>query len=554
MRLGRGGFLCMVLLTTACSGRAVPAGPEPVAPDQAQAIATQQQDQTCVEGQEPWRSPGPPKRGGVLVVSVNPLDHLDVTAPGRTGAIYQVYNGMMQNRNCFTQDFTPTPVLARSWEVSGDGLTWTFKLRDDVKWQNKPPVNGRPFTSADVAWTIGLQKAGGLARDYWKNVDYETPDAGPVILRTKERDADFLEKIADYRNSVVPHEVKEQYGDFKTVAIGTSGLVLQDYKVGGDATLVPNPAYWVKGLDGKPLPYVDQGRQGVFADIAAEMAAFRAGQVDQLSASVGAPEVDQLKQSTTKFQETVAYFNAVHSLYFNFKRNTPFRDERVRRAVSLAIDRDALIAAYRGGVYAGFLPAYLRNWSLSQETLRQKAPTDLDQAKKLLTEAGYPPGTRVYQGKLVTATRYAPGAEVVQQQLAAIGISVSVDVDPGANFQGLLQKADFELGWGAYPGAGFPGFWLGDFLRSDSAANYLGINDPRIDSQATALSKELDPAKRRQIIADMESYLQTTWPYVPSFAHLSHTVSSCRLKNVLPFNGTSTTPIGLAAWLDPTGC
>ena len=88
----------------------------------------------CDLGKEQWRTAGTPKRGGTLVKANAGFTHMDPSAPGRSGGLEasQVYNSLLQYRACYYSDTAAGPRLAKSWEVSADGLTWTLKLRDDV--------------------------------------------------------------------------------------------------------------------------------------------------------------------------------------------------------------------------------------------------------------------------------------------------------------------------------------------------------------------------------------------------------------------------------------
>jgi ABC-type transport system substrate-binding protein len=220
--------------------------------------------------------------------------------------------------------------------------------------------------------------------------------------------------------------------------------------------------------------------------------------------------------------------------------------------VALVIDRDDLIAAYSGGVPAGFVPPYLWDWAWPEDRVRAKwGKPDSEAAKKLLAEAGHGAGFRT---TIATAGLYRPGAEVLQRQLAGIGIEATVEEEPGSAFTAVLQRARFDIGYGAYPGSAFPNFWVGDFLRSDSGFNFLGINDPKVDSLVAAHGKELDKAKRQQQLNELQNHLHDTVPYIPAFSHLYHHFFSCRLKNARQTLTTYNNPTALEAWLDPTGC
>ena len=145
----------------------------------------------CELGREHWRTNASPKRGGTLVITSTGVDHLDVTAGGRNTVGPQVYNSLVEYRGCFPEDVALKPSLAQSWDISADGLTWTFHLRNDVRWHDKAPVNGRAFTSGDVAWTIEHQKVQGLLGSLWKPAEHTEPDASTVVLQLKAPDPDF---------------------------------------------------------------------------------------------------------------------------------------------------------------------------------------------------------------------------------------------------------------------------------------------------------------------------------------------------------------------------
>ncbi|HTE83101.1 MAG TPA: ABC transporter substrate-binding protein [Dehalococcoidia bacterium] len=173
--------------TRGSAGSGAPAAPKDLAvgPDQAY---------DCTPGKEAWRSPGPPKRGGTLVKASLDFSHLDPTTPGGAAneVAPQVYNTLLSFRGCFFEDTFLNPDLAKSWTASQDGLTWTLHLREDARWHDKPPLNGRAFTSGDVAWMLEYQKAGGLGRNFWAGVDkHQEPDRNTIVLTLKSPDAEY---------------------------------------------------------------------------------------------------------------------------------------------------------------------------------------------------------------------------------------------------------------------------------------------------------------------------------------------------------------------------
>src|SRR5438105_11908859 len=107
------------------------------------------------------------------------------------------------------------PLLAESWDVSADGLIFTFKLRNGVRWHDVPPVNGRPFTSADVAYSIDYHvdlANGSMARAFWLGAKHIEPDARTVVVTLQERNADFMEDRGHFQNIMIPREVKDLPG------------------------------------------------------------------------------------------------------------------------------------------------------------------------------------------------------------------------------------------------------------------------------------------------------------------------------------------------------
>ena len=315
----------MTLIAAACAAATPSTQPQPSAqqPDVAQALQAKQ-DLQCDAGKEHWRAQSAPKRGGVFKKAISAADavHLDLTVPGPTiGPIPQVYRHLVKPRACFYEDTQMEPDLAKSWQVSPDGLTWTLKLRDDARWHSQTPVNGRALTSADVAWTIDLQQAGGQLRSYWELVGHEQPDLTTIVFRLKAPDADFLTKLGDSNNVMLPREVKEQLGDFKTKAIGTGPYVLREFKPGQGAVLDRNAEWKEQGPDGKPLPLIDEVQTVVFTDAAAEVAAVRAAQVD-LNNTQGfdRPTFELLKQSNPKLIPYQDIAGSVWGIYLKIGR------------------------------------------------------------------------------------------------------------------------------------------------------------------------------------------------------------------------------------------
>ncbi len=552
LKCGLISVLFGMFLLTGCGSQA---GNSPTASQQLVQDRGQPDAEQCERGQEQWRAPGPPKRGGVFRAS-GAGPNLAIIEPGSsTQNARRVYDGLVTWRGCFYEDVEIAPSLARSWEASADGRQWTFHLRDGVRWHNKPPVNGRPFSAADVAWTVDYQQQGGILKSYWNGVTHQEPDGSTIVLRLPEPDADFLPKLADTFNVVVPREIQEQFKTFKTSAIGTGPFMVKDFKPDEVVVLQANPAYYETGTDGRPLPYVDEFHSIRFGDEASEVAAIRSAQLD-LNTGSGFRQVtaDQLRSSAPAIRSYQPIGATIFGLFPDVRKK-PFDDPRVRKAISLAIDRTDLIEGSLQGsaVYSGFVAAPLREYAWSQEKMSDKFKPDPARAKQMLADAGYGQGQARFV--LTTVQNYVPDAEVVQRQLRDAGVDVQINVSPVAGSGTVLRQGGFEAVFGAITSPPFlVSYQVGEMVRSGGAGNFIGFSDPKVDRLAEAQGRELNPAKRQQTVAELQDYLYDVMPYVPVYTKRYHRFVSCRTQNFPPIHFEIYGPAPEYLWLDDARC
>lgn len=551
-------FCIVVLGVLACGPASTP--PTTSGEDLVARSSEKQQTMQCDAGKEHWRSQGAPVRGGVLTQSLGPTTrpHLDITDPGMTAAAStQVYRRLVRPRSCFYEDLIMEPDMAKSWEISPDGLVWTFRLREDIRWHNKPPVNGRALTAADVAWTIDLQKQRGQLRSYWEEVTHQEPDARTVVLRFKEPDADFLGKLGGTPNMIFPREVFEQHGDFKAVAIGTGPFMLKEFRNKVRKVLERNPDWVERGADGKALPYVDEMHGFFFDDGAAELAAARAGQLDFFGGQeTKKADADALKRANPKLTHFPEPVGAVWGLLFNLQK-PPFNDLRVRIALALAVNHEEIIAGPRQGeaIRTGFLPVVIQPYAWPVEKAREKFRYEPDRARQLLAQAGYGPGQ--LQVEVENQTNYSEDTEVVVAQLRAVGIDARQKSHPaGMNSAAILTSESFSgIAWGAIPGASnIADRWFGGALRTGSPQNLYRLSDPKVDALSIAQSRELDPVRRQRIMGELQDHLYEIMPFVPSNSLVYNRFYACRVKNMRPTHFNYNLEGLDEAWLDPTGC
>ncbi|MCP4221802.1 MAG: AraC family transcriptional regulator, partial [Actinomycetia bacterium] len=312
-----------------------------------QAEAQQQGEDEATAEQEEVAGDGDPVRGGHLVISgpsdIGSLDPIASSSFNTQYRIAHVYQRMLSFETGpdigYTQNVLK-PELATEWEISEDNLTYTFKLREGVKWHNVEPVNGREFTSADVKATFdGIQAEGHQANLLERVTSIDTPDDYTVVLNLSEPFAPLLNNMASHFMWILPAEAFEEGYERASTVIGTGPFVLTEREVDVATEYEANPDYWDVGADGEPLPYLDSFEQVVINDTQQVIAAFQAGEIQLLTNGLPVPLLEQLK---TDYPE--AFYGewidaGMGQIGVNMARE-PFDDIRVRQAISLATAAD----------------------------------------------------------------------------------------------------------------------------------------------------------------------------------------------------------------------
>src|ERR671918_1632881 len=258
-----------------------------------------------------WTPPSekPPKRGGILTrASAWDPPVLDPRLTNSVGLFQMAtltYNRLL--RYPFSDaaennaDLTLTGDLAESWEGSADFKTWTFKLRQGVKWHNVPPLNGRELVAEDVKYCYEAYAKEGVQAFTFQEIEgMETPDKHTLRIHLKSPNTLFPQNLAEPVAVIFSREVLEEDGDLKKRMIGTGPFILKENERKVRAVLARNPDYFDKGF-----PYIDEYRILSTPDAATRLAAFRTGQSDILPLQSLADVATVLRTNpTTVVQET----------------------------------------------------------------------------------------------------------------------------------------------------------------------------------------------------------------------------------------------------------
>jgi peptide/nickel transport system substrate-binding protein len=453
--------------------------------------------------------------------------------------------------------------LAESWTQPSE-TTYVFKLRRGVRWHNKPPVNGRELTADDVVYTIErFRSVKGNANAYMlKSLDkVEALDKHTVRFTLKEPFAWFLDMLANpMATAIVAKEAIDKFGDQKKweSVIGTGPWMLDAYKPNTGITLVRNPNYFVQGQ-----PYIDRVEMAVDEDNASRMAAFMAGKYDmgwEFPATINRTDWVQIRDTlkTKRPNLRTAEFPANVMSHISMRVDQkPFGDVRVRQAMSMALDRQAIIdATYEGvGALNPPVPAALKDWSLPLDQWGDDAKYykhNPAEAKKLLAAAGYPNGFPAS----ICFTTY--GSTVLVDQSALIlkylkdvGIDAKLDTkEYGAYISTCFYGKFDSMTFGPQTPFLEPDNFLFGQYYPEETKNQSHIADRTLADMLIRQRKVFDVARRKELILEIQKYLLKQQYYVQLPSGVYVAVWENALKNYGPNLGYDYGGRLQAAWLD----
>jgi peptide/nickel transport system substrate-binding protein len=449
-----------------------------------------------------------PKPGGTFVsartTEATGLDPQLVPAFSRSARSPMMYNQLVR----FEPDMTPVPELAESWQVSPDGLTWTFKLRQNVKFHD-----GQEMTSADVKFTFDrlFEKSPGKS-DFIAVDKVEPAGKHTVKFITKEPFAGLLAALGGFWGFIINEAGVKKHGDLNKAAVGTGPYMLDDWKVEQQMTLKKHPGYFKKGL-----PYVDQVLLRVIPDEANIVAALRTGQIHHAFIE------DNKNFNLLKDEKTLTGYRSSRLGYDFLNINAsrgPLKDVRVRQAISWAVDRAQVmrVAASGFGRLTPPATAPMKQWQLSEEQWMKYYKPDVERAKKLMAEAGQTAGFTVKLGVIPTFPTMVSGAPVIAQQLKRIGINAEIEnVEYAVWIKRWLAK-DFDLTMNTTPGYADPDTAFFRALHSTKGQNWNSWSVPDLDALMEEGRRTMDPKKRKEIYDRVQLMILENVPHLWLFS------------------------------------
>ena len=504
------------------------------------------------------------KRGGMLRVRGYDPPHFDPhqTLNFKTNNTLSFVHAKLVRHKVGTGvppgSFIVEPDLAERWDELDNG-TVVFYLRKGVRWQNRPPVNGRELIAEDVKFTYDrflTEKANPL-KYLLDPVDrVEVVDRYTVRFRLKEPFVWLVNVLANPTGTwIVPREVVEKYGDLKRPesAIGAGPFILERYEPNVKTTFRRNPDYYRS-----PLPWVDGVEWIVMEDESVQLAAYSTGQIDAGGWHqwvVRQPDLPGLKKRRPDLVYQDFLSNVTNGIYMRTDK-PPFNDVRVRRAISHAVDRQAIIdAVFIKGEPTPAISRGVPEWSPRIDQLGPGARYyrhDPKEARRLLAEAGFPNGLKTqlnctpgYGNDLVDAF------QLVQRQLKNSGIDATINLQEYGAYMSTTFNGKYEgLAVGPFSITWEPHSNLYGMYMPEQGRNSSHVSDPTIISMLKEQMRTKELEARRKLIFDIQRYAAEQQYYV--YLYCTGLTGSWQpyVKNYAPNSSFDYGNRSAALWLD----
>ncbi|MBM4331770.1 MAG: ABC transporter substrate-binding protein [Deltaproteobacteria bacterium] len=431
-----------------------------------------------------------PTPGGTLTIamSAEPLG-LDPTTNPASAIKRVVHYNILESLVKVDRNGKVVPALAKSFKISSDGKEYTFILQQGIKFHD-----GKPLTAEDVKYSFERlldPKTAATNRKYYAGIEaIQVIDPLTVKFKVKKFDSNLLFNLARGDAVIVSQQTADR---LKSQPIGTGPFKLAEWKRGDSVTMVRNPDYFLKGI-----PYLDKVIFKFIPDPSAQLAALRAGDLDVISYDLS-PENAPALEKDPRFKVLKGHTTTDVIMAMNNSRK-PFNDPRVRQAITLAIDRKAVMEGAVAG-YGTPIGTHMDPTNPYYIDLSGLHPYNPEKARRLLAEAGYPNGFEAVI-KLPEPYAYARrSGEIIADQLSRVGIKLTIEVIQwGQWIDRVFRNADYEL---TVIGHAEP-FDIEIYGRPDY---YFRYNNPKFQELMKRAEEEMKEEARKKIYAEAQRML-----------------------------------------------
>ena len=439
---------------------------------------------------------GEPVKGGEITVGIaqdldDSLDPHQTVAAGTREVLFNIFEGLVKPNS----DGEMIPAVAEKYTLSEDGTTYTFTLREGVKFHN-----GQTVTAEDVVYSInrcaavpeGQEKPLVAAFSAVKSV--EALDEKTVAVTIAQRDLEFI----SYMTAAI---IPAGYADQATAPVGTGPFKFVSRTPQQDFVMERFEDYW-----GAPA-WLDKVTYKICENADALVMNLNGGSID-LCAHLTSAQASQLNQN---FQVLEGTMNLVQAIYLN-NQAKPFDNQLVRQALCYAIDRQGIMDMVADGhgtaVGSSIYPAFTKYFL---PELVDKYPHDVAKAKELLAQAGYPDG---FDMTISVPNNYQPHmdtAEVVAEQLREAGINVTIQpVEWSTWLDTIYNGRQFQATVVGVDAANMTARAMLERFTSDYGKNFINYNNPAYDTLFQQAINAQDEATQTDLYKQMESMLADT--------------------------------------------
>lgn len=452
-------------------------------------------------------------------------------------ACNQIYDGLVS----VNESLEVVPAVAESWELSADGKTYTFRLKEGIRFHDHDLFDGgegRAVTAADFVYSfnrliseeVASPGAWLLRGKVVGEKPFEALDERTLIIRLQVPYRPFLSVLTLQYFSVVPHEVVEAYGkDFRMHPVGCGPFQLNIWEENNVLLLSRNPNYYERDGNGQALPYLDGVRVSFIGDRQSEFEEFRQGKLHFVS-GIDAAFKDRALTADGELHPDLAdqarlekapYLNTEYlGISMGNQEVEALRNKLVRQAINYGFDREKMIRFLRNGIgspaHAGMIPEGLPAHDPEKVIGYRYDP---DRARKLMNEAGYPGGEGIGEIKLHTNSGYKDLTTFIAKSLQDIGLDVQLELTDASLQRELMRRNEVDF---------FRASWIGDFPDGenylalfyggyDAPPNYTSFRNDRFDELYEAAVREADPDKYIPMYREMEQIVLDESPVVPLY-------------------------------------
>lgn len=432
------------------------------------------------------------------------------------------------------------PLLAESWEISEDKLTYTFKIREGVKWQD-----GTPFTSADVVFsykTIMNPKVDApQLRSYYQEIrDVEAIDDHTVKFTYARPYFLALEFCGGM--PIVPKHIFEE-GDFNTnpagrKPVGTGPFEFVKWTTGREVVLEKNPDYWGE------KPHLNRIVFRIITDSSVALQVLKRQELDVASLTPIQWEKQTNSPDFEKHFDKFSYFTPNYS-YIGWNSKRPFfADKRVRTALTHLVNRDLILDKVMYGLGAIVTNPFYIN-SPEYDKSIEPIPYDPAAARKLFEEAGWVDhdgdGIRDKDGVKFSFEFLIPGgsetgekiATILKEELDGIGINMTIRKTEWAVFTTRLNERNFDavtLAWSM--GIESDPYQIWSSTQAEAGSNFIGFKNAEVDRLIETARKEFDRDKRIELYRQFSEIIHEEQPYTFLFCRKATVAVNKRFENV----------------------